>query len=98
MSEVILAEQLDQAIEAMLRNPDAPLAGTDPQVAELVGIAFELRALPRASFKARLKSELESEAAMNEIESGDESPHSKPESVRATFRTVTPYLTVADVH
>src|SRR5258707_9470698 len=102
MSEVALAEQLDQAIEAMLRDPDAPLAGTDPQVAELVGIAFELRALPRADFKARLKNELEREAAMSvtkdESESGDESPHSKAESVRAPFRTVTPYLTVADVH
>src|SRR6267143_2730212 len=100
MSEVALTEQLDQAIEAMLRNPDAPLAGTDPQVAELVGIAFELRALPRADFKARLKNELEQETAMSdtrdEIESG--SPHSKAESVRATFSTVTPYLTVADVH
>src|SRR6266566_4315704 len=100
MSEVILAEQLDQAIEAMLRNPDAPLAGTDPRVAELLSVAVDLRALPRADFKARLKNELEREAAMNEtsdeIESGP--PHSKAESVRATFRTVTPYLTVADVH
>jgi len=100
MSEVILAEQLDQAIETMLRNPDAPLAGTDPRVAELLSVAVDLRALPRADFKARLKNELEREAAMNEtsdeIESGP--PHSKAESVRATFRTVTPYLTVADVH
>ena len=102
MSEVTLTEQLDQAIEAMLRNPEAPLAGIDPQVAELLSVAVELRALPRADFKASLKNELEREAAMNEtrdeIESGDESPHSKAESVRATFRTVTPYLTVADVH
>ena len=98
MSEAILAEQLDQAIEAMLRNPEALVAAIDPQVAELLSVAVELRALPRADFKARLKNELESEAAMNEIESGDESPHSKPESVRATFRTVTLYLTVADVH
>jgi len=92
MSEVVLAEQLDQAIEAMLRNPDAPLAGTDPQVAELVGIALELRALPRADFKARLKNELEQEAAISETrdESESGSPHSKAESVRATFRTVTP--------
>src|SRR5258707_2815765 len=100
MSEVALIEQLDQAIEAMLRNPDEPLAGTDPQVAELLGIAFELRALPRTDFKARLKYELERKAAMSgtrdETESG--SPHSKAESVRATFSTVTPYLTVADVH
>jgi uncharacterized glyoxalase superfamily protein PhnB len=102
MSEVVLTEQLDQAIEALLRNPDAPLPATDPQVAELVGIAVELRALPRADFKARLKNELESEAALSELsdenESGDKLPHSKANPVRATFRTVTPYLTVADVH
>src|SRR5258706_5171219 len=97
MSEVVLTEQLDQAIEAMLRNPDAPLAGTDPKVAELVGIALELRALPRADFKARLKNELEREASMSmTVEEEGELPPA--ESVRATFRTVTPYLTVADVH
>src|SRR5438105_12665820 len=102
MSEVALTEQLDQATEAMLRNPDAPLAATDPQVAELVSIAVELRVLPRTDFKARLKNELERAAVMSdtrdEIESGDESPHAKGDSGRATFRTVTPYLTVADVH
>ena len=75
MSEVALIEQLDQAIEAMLRNPDEPLAGTDPQVAELVGIALELRALPRADFKARLKSELEREASVTmAVEEDRESP------------------------
>jgi uncharacterized glyoxalase superfamily protein PhnB/catechol 2,3-dioxygenase-like lactoylglutathione lyase family enzyme len=99
MSEVVLTEQLDQAIEAMFRHPEAPLATADSQVAELVSIAFELRALPRADFKARLKTELEdatmSLATEEEIET---SPPSANESVRATFRTVTPYLTVPDVH
>ena len=102
MSEVVLTEQLDQAIEAMMRNPDAPLQAADAQLTELLSVADELRALPRADFKTRLKNELEREAAMSdtrdEMESGDESPHSKADSVRATFRTVTPYLTVADVH
>lgn len=101
MSEVALTEQLDQAIEAMLRNPDAPLQATDPQVAELVSIAVELRALPRADFEARLKNELEREAPMT-ITPDDQTDSDtllKPaDSVRATFRTVTPYLTVADVH
>src|SRR5882724_3596438 len=101
MSEVALTEELDQAIEAMLRNPDAPLQATDPQVAELVSIAVELRALPRADFKARLKNELDREASMT-ITPDDETDSDtllKPaDSVRATFRTVTPYLTVPDVH
>ena len=73
MSEVALTEQLDQAIEAMLRNPDAPLAATDPQVAELVSIAVELRVLPRADFKARLKNELEKAAAMNDAKDQSQS-------------------------
>jgi uncharacterized glyoxalase superfamily protein PhnB len=106
MSELVLTEQLDQAIEALLRNPEAPLPANDSQVAELADIAVELRALPRADFKARLKSELEREASMNastnEMESGRESTGESAAAtanpVRATFRTVTPYLTVADVH
>jgi len=99
MSEVALTEQLDQAIAAILGNPDAPIAGTEPQVTELLGIAAALRALPRPDFKARLKSKLEGEALMSTgIETGqsaDKSAHSK---IREGFRTVTPYLTVADVH
>src|SRR6266436_3825150 len=99
MSEVVFTELLDQAIEAMLRTPDAPPATTDSQVAELVGIAVELCALPRADFKARLKSELEREASMS-IAAEEDRPSRQPatDSVRASFRTVTPYLTVADVH
>jgi len=55
MSEVELTELLDQAIEALLRNPDASPAGTDPQVAELVSIAVELRSLPNAEFMRALR-------------------------------------------
>jgi uncharacterized glyoxalase superfamily protein PhnB/catechol 2,3-dioxygenase-like lactoylglutathione lyase family enzyme len=99
MSEVVLTEQLDQAIEAMFRTPETPLVDTDPQVAELLGIAAELCALPRAEFKLRLKSELERETSMNNTaakrQSDDKPPHSK---IREGFRTVTPYLVVQDVH
>jgi uncharacterized glyoxalase superfamily protein PhnB/catechol 2,3-dioxygenase-like lactoylglutathione lyase family enzyme len=99
MNEVALTEALDQAIVAILGNPDAPITGTEPQVTELLGIAIVLRALPRPEFKARLKSELEGETSMNNTaakrQSGDKSPPSK---IREGFRTVTPYLTVADVH
>lgn len=99
MSEVALTEQLDQAIEAMLANPDAPLQGSDSQIGELLGVAVELRALPRADFKARLKSELEREASMSMTAAEDtRSPQPVTDPVRATFRTVTPYLTVANVH
>jgi len=87
MSEVALTEQLDQAIEAMLRNPDAPLAGTDPQVAELVGIAVELRSLPGADFKARLKDELERETLMSTKAQSTQSTESPQSKIREGFRT-----------
>jgi uncharacterized glyoxalase superfamily protein PhnB len=97
MSEVVLTEQLDQAIDALLRNPDATPAISDPSVAELLAVATELRLLPRAEFRLRLEKELESEASQADAaEADDESPQT--DSPRATFRTVTPYLTVADVH
>lgn len=103
MSEIVLTEQLDQAIEVMLRTPGAPLAATDLQVAELLGIAAELRALPRAEFKAKLAEELEQEASMSSAvkearESDDQPPRSRVSPIPEGFRTVTPYLVVPDVH
>lgn len=99
MSEVVLTEQLDQAIEAMLRSPEAmPVA--EPQTAGLLDLATTLQALPRLEFKMRLKRELD--VAANELrESGLKPPHSKEEARPVTppgFRTVTPYLVVSDVH
>src|SRR6185503_5175930 len=91
MSEAQLTERLDQAIEAMLRQPDAELP-TNSQLAGLLEISAALRALPRADFKARLRSEFEIEA---EIEVEEEETSKSP--VREGFRTVTPYLTVPDV-
>jgi uncharacterized glyoxalase superfamily protein PhnB len=103
MSEVALIEQLDQAIDAMLANPNAALLPVDAGMAELVGIAAELRLLPRESFKTRLKNELERETAMSTTATGaatesSESTASKANPVREGFRTLTPYLVVSDVH
>jgi PhnB protein len=97
MTEVALTEQLDQAIEAMLRNPDATLPAADPQMAELLSIAADLRDLPRKGFKTRLKTELEREISMRTAarEGAEKAESSK---IREGFRTVTPYLTVADTH
>src|SRR5882672_10614873 len=99
MSEVILIEQLDRAVEALFRNQDTLSADSDSQVAELVSIANELRMLPRADFKTRLKAELKevsmSLATKEQMDADDKSPAN--DSPRATFRTVTPYLTVPDV-
>jgi PhnB protein len=60
-------EQLHKAVEAMLsRADDKPpkvAAGIEP----LLRIAADLRGLPRASFKARLKSELEGRNRMSTV-------------------------------
>jgi PhnB protein len=95
MSEVELTEQLDQAIDAMMAAGGVVPADVDAQVAELLGIAVELRDLPRADFKARLQAQLEQEAAMSTAVK--EAP-SKTSPIREGFRTVTPYLVVPDVH
>ena len=101
MSEVVLTEQLDQAIEAMFRTPDVPPQAPDAQIAELLGIAEALRDLPREAFKASLKNELEMATSVSDAkgktESGDKSPRSKVSPIREGFRTVTPYLTVANL-
>jgi len=99
MSEVELTQQLDQAIDAMLAAGGEVPASVNERVADLLGIAVELRDLPRADFKARLQSELEEEATMStakeSLERSGESPRSEP---RDGVRTVTPYLVVLDVH
>jgi PhnB protein len=101
MDESVLTERLDQAIEALLRNPNAPAETDDAQVAELLGVAAELCDLPRAEFKAALRSELK-EASMSPATSATQSvsepAESKGKPPRARFRTITPYLTVADIH
>jgi uncharacterized glyoxalase superfamily protein PhnB len=100
MSEVVLTEQLDLAIEAMLRQPDAARPDPHSLVAELISIAADLRALPREDFKARLKSDLERGILTmieEEMNSGNMVAEPETDPVRATFRTVTPYLTVPDV-
>src|SRR5256712_13545677 len=59
-----LAEQLDQAVQAMLERRDFQLLSPDPSLAGLLRIASELRELPREEFKAHLKSDLERTLSM----------------------------------
>jgi uncharacterized glyoxalase superfamily protein PhnB len=94
MTEVELTEQLNQAVEAVLRN-ELPSTSLNPQIAELAGIAAELRRLPREDFKVRLRRELAEEAAMS---TGTKQVAEKVNPVREGFRTITPYLVVDDVH
>jgi uncharacterized glyoxalase superfamily protein PhnB len=77
--------QLDQAIETLLARSDAALPPADPAVAPLVRIAADLRDLPRESFKARLKSDLERKASM---------AATVVTPLREGFHSLTPYLIV----
>lgn len=81
MANVRLIEQLDEAVEAIIANPDAPLPTADASVDALVRIAIELRDLPREQFKARLKNDLERSASMGTT------------ATKLSRPTVTPYLT-----
>src|SRR6266571_4115798 len=99
MSEVELTERLDQAIEAMLRNPQGESPDVlEPTISELLRVAVELRHLPRADFKARLKDELERETLMSTKAQSTQRNKPAPSAIREGFRTVTPYLVVPDVH
>lgn len=80
-----LARALDQAIEGLLTSSDAALPSTESTLAPLVGIARDLRDLPREDFKTRLKSDLERKASM-----------ATPvvTTFREGFHSLTPYLIV----
>jgi PhnB protein len=69
----------------------------------LIDTACQLRGLPRGEFRARLRNELERRAAMSNetalakaVEPASTKAIVNP--IRVGFRTVTPYLVVANVH
>ena len=81
-----LAEQLNAAVEAMMANPDAPLTAADPRLTELLQIAADLRHLPTAEFKARLKADLQRTGAVT----------SKVNPVPEGYHTATPCLVIRE--
>jgi PhnB protein len=62
MAKGKLIEQLDHAVEAIVAKPNAPMPASDPRLAAILAIAGELRDLPRADFRNRLKAELAAQA------------------------------------
>ncbi len=99
MEEGLLTEQLDQAIEAMLRNPEARPEAVDSQIADLLGLASDLRLLPRASMKSSLNDELVKATSIDTAATETEADEELSDSAsQPEYRTVTPYLTVPDVH
>jgi len=82
MPDQPLFEQLNRAIESMLAG-----GGTPAEPAGLIEIVRRLRDLPDENFKPRLKADLERRKSM---------PVSAPAQIREGFRTVTPYISVAE--
>src|SRR5579864_6541245 len=60
-------EQLNQAVEKMLARNDGRVRKVGTEIEPLVRIAAELRNLPSATFKARLKSELGGKKRMSTV-------------------------------
>jgi PhnB protein len=81
MAKRSLFDQLNEAVQAMLAKPDAPLPRVDTRIAPLLRVAAELRDLPRQEFKERLKSEL-----------GGKSMATLAEPVAVARQTAAPYL------
>lgn len=91
MDNVSLIEQLDEAVEAIIARAPLPPLDASPDVSPdvdmtgLLGVAVELRDLPRKDFKERLMTDLIKNASMMK-------PAVKP--IREGFHTITPYLIV----
>ncbi len=83
MAKGKLIEQLDEAVEAIVAKPNASIPVSDPRLAAILRIAGELRDLPRADFKSRLKAELA--AGSRAIES----------PAPAVSRSIMPFLYIA---
>ncbi len=80
-------EQLNQAVDAMLAaKKDGRVRGAGAEIEPLVRIAADLRNLPSASFKARLKSELRGRKRMSTV----------AEPVAAVRTTATPRIAFRD--
>src|SRR5437868_10530043 len=77
-------EQLDEAVQAILANPDRPLPLADEQVGSLARVAAQLRDLPREEFRAYLRNDLRRRIRMAAVS----------EPVTAVHQTATPRLRV----
>jgi len=83
-------EQLNRAVDAMFARTDGLPGKMDPGIEPLLRVAAELRNLPSASFKARLKSELEGKKSMSAVAE----PISAPTA--AVRMTATPRIAFRD--
>ncbi|HEV7798021.1 MAG TPA: VOC family protein [Pyrinomonadaceae bacterium] len=102
MSEQFLPEQLyaqlDEAVDAVIAGGETITSATgEPALTELASLGLELRGMPRASFKSKLKGTLRRSASM--LTSGTSTgtptgPETGQSSKHVGYHTITPYLTV----
>jgi uncharacterized glyoxalase superfamily protein PhnB len=85
MSEDARIDRLDDALDAIIADPRAPLRPADAELAELLRIAQDLHDLPRPTFKARLGDDLLRRATMTTT-----TDKTAPEAIQS----VTTYLAV----
>jgi PhnB protein len=71
MAKRSLPQQLNDALEEILANPNAFASSADPELSVLLGIAADLRHLPTQEFRERLKSSL-LRAAKGSVPKGEE--------------------------
>jgi TonB family protein len=63
MSSLSIYDELDEAVEAMLRQPDLVPQEVNPELSDLLEVAVDLFTVPRADFRLRLKADLQHQAA-----------------------------------
>src|SRR5690242_10999266 len=80
MTDLTRMEQLDQAVEQLLKRPSA--AGQAGELEPLLRLAAALRELPDPNFKQRLRTQLQRKA------------HMTTTTQAATATWLAPYLTV----
>ncbi len=98
-------EQLNQAVDAMFARTDGKGPKVEAEIEPLVRVAAELRNLPNASFKARLKSQLEGKNKMATLTVPASASSAVPKSAapktpaavsNAVRRTAVPRVTFKD--
>jgi uncharacterized glyoxalase superfamily protein PhnB len=96
-------EQFDELVEGVLSGREAAAPRASASLADLVNLAGELRHLPRADYKTRLKAELQRRtAAMTPATTHEgattvkktKASSSGVNPIRPGFHTITPYLVV----
>jgi TonB family protein len=77
MNHLSIYDELDQAIDTMISQPESPATKTEAAVTELLQVASDLVELPRPDFKQRLKTEMEWVASGRPTSGQDRSAASK---------------------